>query len=130
MTYDRASRELLFDDLFAVAPVSVKVVSYEVNGMNVLLKWFGYRKRDPEGRHTAGLSSIHLETWPAEYTTELLELLNVLAQLVKLAPQQETALERVVSGPLIDWAELVTRITQAEKPEGRSPRLCRQGSFN
>lgn len=41
-----------------------------------------------------------------EYTTELLNLLNVLGRLVALEPKQAELLENICAGPLISEAEL------------------------
>jgi hypothetical protein len=45
--------------------------------MKVIKKWFGYRKKNPAGRKSSPLDDIHSEEWPAEFTTELLQLLNI-----------------------------------------------------
>jgi hypothetical protein len=37
----------------------------------------------------------------AEYTEDLLNLLNVLGRLVALEPRQADLLERIVAGPLV-----------------------------
>jgi hypothetical protein len=40
--------------------------------------------------------------WLAEYTTELLNVLHVLALLVELEPGQATLLEEICGGPTLD----------------------------
>lgn len=89
-----------------VAPVSQEVVDYEVSGMNVLRKWFGYRKRDPEGRRVSALDRIVIDRWEPALTTELLDLLNVLGLVVDLEPRQAALLDQVMAGPLVDVAAL------------------------
>jgi hypothetical protein len=44
--------------------------------------------------------------WLAEYTTELLNVLNVLGWLADLEPQQAKLLEKICSGPTISAQEL------------------------
>nr|MBA3425443.1 hypothetical protein [Rubrobacter sp.] len=44
--------------------------------------------------------------WPAEYTTELLNILNVLGRLVDLEESQADLLQRVCSGETIPDGEL------------------------
>src|SRR5207245_9323064 len=53
--------------------------------------------------------SLHLqESWLPEYTTELLNVLNVLTMLVELEPQQADLLDRICGGPLVSETELKT----------------------
>ena len=40
-------------------------------------------------------------SWLAEYTTELLNVLDVLGRLVLLAPKQADLLERICIGPIV-----------------------------
>jgi hypothetical protein len=89
-----------------MSPVLPEVWAYEVSGMKVVKKWFGYRKRNPAGRKSSPLDDIHNEEWPAEFTTELLQLLHILTLCVELEPEQADLLERICIGPLITVAEL------------------------
>jgi hypothetical protein len=43
---------------------------------------------------------------PAEYTSDLIDLLNVLGRLVKLGPAQAQLLDAILAGRLIDRGEL------------------------
>lgn len=69
-----------------------------------LTQWFSYRRRNRErpliGDHRppSPLGEIQPEGWPAEYTTELL---NVLARLVALEPAQANLLERICAAPTV-----------------------------
>ncbi len=100
--------------------VPPEVWGYEVSGVSVLKHWFGYRCRD-RGRPMIGdrrppspLGDIQPEGWLAEYTTELLNVLNVLGRLVALEPRQADLLERVCSGPTIPAETLgATTVAQA-----------------
>lgn len=89
-----------------------EVWAYEVSGMNVLRQWFSYRKRDRtrpiigDRRKPSPLGDIQPEHWPHEYTSDLMDLLNVLGRLVALEPQQAALLNEILSGPLIDNATL------------------------
>ena len=85
---------------------------YEVSGKQVLTQWFSYRRKTRERpligdrRPPSPLGDIQPETWLAEYTTELLDLLNVLGLLIEMEPQQAAMLERVLAGPLLTVAML------------------------
>jgi hypothetical protein len=62
------------------------------------------------------LGDIQPDHWLPEYTTELLNVLNVLALLVELEPKQADLLERICAGPLISEAELKSA-GALEKPQ-------------
>lgn len=88
--------------------VSPAVWVYEVSGKQVLRQWFSYRKLDRsrpiigDRRPPSPLDKIQPESWPAEYTTELLDLLHVLGRLVALEPQQADLLEQICNHPTLD----------------------------
>jgi hypothetical protein len=83
------------------------VWAYEVSGKHVLTQWFSYRKRHRDRpligdkRPPSPLGEIQPDRWLAEYTTELLNLLNVLGRLVELEPAQADLLDRVCAGPIL-----------------------------
>ena len=89
-----------------IGPVEEAAWAYEVSGMNVLRNWFRSRKQEPEGSHSSDLDKITQTTWTADYTTELLQLINVLTMLADLEPRQADILNRVLAGPLISTTEL------------------------
>jgi hypothetical protein len=105
MDYSPADRFLAIGE-GRIAPVAPEVWAYEVSGMNVLRKWFGYRKREPEGRRVSPLDRIVADRWEPSLTSELLDLLNVIGLLVALEPLQADLLARVIDGPLIDVESL------------------------
>jgi hypothetical protein len=119
LTYDPASQRLHIG-AGIVSPVEEAVWRYEVSGMRVLAKWFSYRKRDPEGRRSSPLDAIHPPAWTAQYTTELLELLNVLTLVVDLEPEQADLLERVLQGPQITVETLTTAGVLPPTPAARA----------
>ena len=49
---------------------------------------------------------IQPEHWPHEYTSDLIDLLNVLGRLVALEPQQAALLDAILAGDLEDNAKL------------------------
>jgi hypothetical protein len=65
---------------------------------------FSYRGRDRsrpiigDRRPPSPLGDIQPAGWLAEYTTELLNVLNVLGLLIKLEPKQADFLKRVCAG--------------------------------
>lgn len=110
IAYDPVSRELRVGD-GVVGPVAPAVRAYEVSGVNVLDKWFGYRratrvKPKMGDRRDSQLEAIRPERWPSAYTTELLELLHVLTEVVELEREQATLLDEIVVGPLLGVEDL------------------------
>lgn len=87
--------------------VPSEVWAYEVSGRQVLVQWFSYRKKDRsrpiigDRRPPSPLGDIQPDHWLSEYTTELMNVLNILGLLVELEPQQADLLKRVCDGPLI-----------------------------
>lgn len=109
--YEKAKRRLLIGFGY-VENVPPEVWDYEVSGKHVLRQWFGYRKANRDRpiigdrRPPSKLGDIQPDRWPAEYTTELINLLNVLGLLVNLEPSQAELLERVCAGQTISLEEL------------------------
>jgi len=111
INYDAGKQRLLVGHGF-IENVPLAVWQYQVSGKQVLLQWFSYRKRHRErpiiGDHRppSPLGDIQPDHWLPEYTTELLNVLNVLGLLVELEPKQADLLERICAGPLISGEEL------------------------
>ena len=107
-----------------IEPVPPAVWHYQVSGKKVLVQWFSYRKKHRERpiigdrRKPSELGDIQPDHWLAEYTTELLNVLNVLGLLVDLEPQAADLLERICAGPLLSDAML--RGEGVFFPEGHS----------
>lgn len=89
-----------------IAPVPPSTREYQVSGMNVLDKWFGYRRKKPAGKRRLELDHVVARRWSPDWTSELLTLLNILGLLVQEEPAQRELLETVCSGPLISVRDL------------------------
>jgi hypothetical protein len=107
ITYDPQTKALHIGD-GVVGPIDKAVWDYEISGMKVVKRWFDRRKRDPDGRRSSPLEDIVPTSWDADWTSELLEMLNVLAMLVELEPTQAALLERIVTSPQITVSDLTT----------------------
>jgi hypothetical protein len=105
MRYDRDSQVLYVGD-GAFGPVPEAVWLYDVGGMRVVSKWFGYRRATPTSKKTSPLDDIHVEAWPHEWTGELIEMLSVLRRLVELAPVQAEFLAEVLASPVVTVQDL------------------------
>lgn len=109
--YDAEKRRLLVGRGY-IEHVEPGMWNYEVSGKQVLLQWFSYRKANRERpiigdrRPPSPLGNIQANYWLAEYTTELINLLNVLGWPVDLEPIQARLLEKICAGPTISAEEL------------------------
>lgn len=78
----------------------------------MLRQWFSYRKANRERpiigdrRQPSKLGDLQPDHWLAEYTTELINVLNVIGRLVDLEPAQAELLERICTVQTISAEEL------------------------
>lgn len=106
ISYDVAKKRLIVGNGY-VENVEPRTWNYEVSGKQVLLQWFSYRKADRERpiigdrRTPSPLGDIQPDHWLSEYTTELINVLNVLGWLVNLEPAQAELLNKICAGSLI-----------------------------
>ncbi len=111
LRYDAGKRRLVVGSGH-VENVDPNVWSYEVSGKQVLTQWFSYRKAHRERpiigerRTPSPLGALQPDHWLPQYTTELINVLNVLGLLVELEPVQANLLDKVCSGPLISAEDL------------------------
>ncbi|MFI6123638.1 type ISP restriction/modification enzyme [Streptomyces sp. NPDC051064] len=95
--YD-AEEETLVVGEGRVSPVPAGAWEFRVSGVRMLELWFERRTAAGEG-----LAAVGPRGWPQERTSELLELITVLALLAGLRPRQQALRER------LEEAELLTR---------------------
>jgi len=107
MEYDAANRRLKIGKGW-IDNVSSQMWEYEVSGKQVVWHWFSYRRRNRtrpqigDKRPPSPLDAIQPEGWLAEYTSDLIDLLNVIGRLVALEPRQAKLLEDILGTDLID----------------------------
>jgi Type ISP C-terminal specificity domain len=111
LEYDAAAQRLKIGTGY-IDRVPPAVWAYEVSGKQVLRQWFSYRKKNRERpqigdkRKPSPLGDIQPDHWLPEYTSELINVLNVLGMLVDLEPKQADLLNRVCDGPLIPASKI------------------------
>jgi hypothetical protein len=114
--------------------VSPEIWAYTVSGKQVVAHWFSYRGRPMIGdrRTPSPLGGIQPAGWLAEYTTELMNVLNVLGRLVALEPAQADLLARICAGPTISNTALQATVvaSPAEPSPSRRTRRSPQGQGN
>lgn len=107
MSHDAAAKTLFIGG-GCVKNVSSAMWNYQVAGKNVLNSWFGYRKQNrgkppmQNRRPPSPLQSIQPDSWPPEYTEDLLNLLHVLGRIIALEPKQADILQKICAGPLVE----------------------------
>ncbi|MBR1235191.1 N-6 DNA methylase [Bradyrhizobium sp. AUGA SZCCT0182] len=131
MDYDPGTRRLTIGKGY-VENVSPEMWAYEVSGKQIIWQWFSYRRRNRmkpligDKRPPSPLDAIQSDGWLPDYTTDLLDLLNVIGRLVALEPAQSDLLKRICAGPLQSREELravgafATPETAGPKPKGKS----------
>lgn len=136
INYDADKNRLIVGDGF-IDNVSSSVWAYDVSGKHVLTQWFSYRKLHRERpvigdrRPPSTLNNIQPDHWLPEYTTELLNVLNVLTLLVEIEPVQADLLERICAGPLLSHETLTAagalatppKIEKLKKQKSKEPQL-------
>jgi hypothetical protein len=106
--HDESKRRLLVGKGY-IDKVAPEAWRYEVSGKRVLTQWFSYRKKHRERpiigdrRPPSKLGEIQPDHWLAEYTTELINVLHVLALLVELEPDQAKLLEAICEEGTLDF---------------------------
>ncbi|MFF2653472.1 type ISP restriction/modification enzyme [Streptomyces sp. NPDC058045] len=96
LAYDRAEEALLVDG-GRIAPVPAGAWDFRVSGVRVLELWFA--RRTGSASAEGGLAALGPATWPQTRTSELLELITVLALLAELDPARRELAEELASDP-------------------------------
>ena len=109
-----------------IGNVTPRMREYDISGVNVLNKWFGYRRRNREhpgmaNRRSSPLQQIQATAWRADYTSELIDLLHVLGLLADLEPEQAELLADIIDGPVITVDELTAAHVLPVPAEARTP---------
>ncbi|WNI25621.1 type ISP restriction/modification enzyme [Streptomyces sp. ITFR-16] len=98
LAYDPEERALTLGS-GRISPVPEGAWEFRVSGVRMLELWFERRTAVPG---TDGLESVRPRVWPQEWTSELLELITLLALLAELRPAQDA----LADGPEIGADEL------------------------
>ncbi|MFE2419983.1 type ISP restriction/modification enzyme [Streptomyces hokutonensis] len=126
--YDRDEETLHLDE-GRISPVPPESWDFEVSGARVLEEWF--TSRTTESAEPGTLAAIRPPAWQQTWTSELLELITVLALLAELRPRQEelevrdriTAAELRKAGvlPAPEWSRHPASVLDhhEEGPEGQ-----------
>lgn len=108
VSYDRDRQELRVGDGM-VRGVGPQVWDFKVSGMAVVKKWLAHRTATGSGRAATAsslLDRVRPTTWTAEWSRDLLVLLQVLSRTVQAHDRQANLLDRICAGPLMEAANL------------------------
>ncbi|MFD6534500.1 type ISP restriction/modification enzyme [Streptomyces sp. NPDC060184] len=105
VAYDAGSGTLLLDE-GRIAPVPSGAWEFRVGGARMLEVWFGRRAAAWTGAERDGLDAVGPAAWPREWTSELLELITVLALLDGVRDRQRELTERIGAARTIGREEL------------------------
>ncbi|MEU6350945.1 type ISP restriction/modification enzyme [Streptomyces sp. NPDC047072] len=128
MSHD-AESQILHIGKGAFGPVPEAVWLYDVGGMRVVNKWFGYRKASPTSKKTSPLDDIHVDTWPHEWTSELIDLLCVLRRLTDLSAAQGALLDDILAAEVVTVADLTANRVLPVPPTARKARQRLEGTL-
>ncbi|MPY64849.1 type ISP restriction/modification enzyme, partial [Streptomyces spongiae] len=129
LLYDREEEALLIGE-GRISPVPADAWDFHVGGVRVLEAWFTHRT---EPAQPGTLEAVRPTSWPQPWTSELLELVTVLALLAGLGPRRAelktetpiTATELRKAGvlPVADAARKPASVLDhhEEGPEGQFP---------
>lgn len=104
-SYDAATHTLVVG-AGRIAPVRPEVWDYEITGMRVIRKWFGYRQKKSAGRKSSPLDDRRPKSWQPGYTSDLLNLIQVLTIVVDLEREQAELLADILQERTISVADL------------------------
>ncbi|WAL94599.1 type ISP restriction/modification enzyme [Streptomyces sp. Je 1-369] len=116
LSYDADEQILYVGDEGVISPVPREAWEYEVSGVRVVERWFAQRT---EAGEAGTLEAIRPTAWPQTWTSELLELITVLALLAELSPEQEelrSPPEAAVTGPELHDAGILPVPDTARRP--------------
>ncbi|MGP8302862.1 type ISP restriction/modification enzyme [Streptomyces inhibens] len=107
--YDPEEQALLIGS-GRISPVPPGAWDFHAGGVRVLEAWFAERTGalapGTEAPEAGSLAALRPANWPQEWTSELLELITVLALLAELEPQRRELNRRTADGPQLTAGEL------------------------
>lgn len=106
LAYDEGSQQLFVGD-GVIDHVTPEMRAYSIDGVNILDKWFSYRRADRTrpvigDRRVSDLLKIQPDHWLPEYTADLIDLLNLIGLLIDLGVEQQALLADILEGEFVE----------------------------
>lgn len=114
-SYNEVKQEVTVGD-GRFGPVTLGVWQFEVSGLKVVQSWLGYRMKNRAGKKSSPLDDIRPERWTPTMSDQLLDLLWVLEATLKMEPDLENVLDKVVSGACFTTTGLPQPKSEERKP--------------
>lgn len=126
VSFDPTEQELSIG-VGRISNVTPEMWSYQISGTPVIKQWFSSRQKNRErvvigDRQVSPLLKIHSDRWTAEYTSQLIDLLNVVGILVELETEQAGLLKQVLDGPTVNVDDLLSSGVLPVPPTERDPK--------
>jgi hypothetical protein len=113
LRYDRDEETLHLDE-GRISPVPQEAWDFEVGAVRVLERWFTTRTTEAA---PGTLAAIRPATWPQAWTSELLELITILALLAELGPlREELTVTAQITAAELKEAGVLPVPTSARRP--------------
>ncbi|WP_433548373.1 type ISP restriction/modification enzyme [Streptomyces sp. CA-294286] len=113
LSYDAEEAALLVGATGRISPVPPSAWEFEVGGVRVLERWFGERTA---AARAGSLEAIGPRTWPQEWSSELLELVTVLALLARARDARRDPGAAVLGRDELCAAEVLPAPPRARRP--------------
>jgi hypothetical protein len=122
--HDPSSNELIVGD-GKISNVNAAMWEYETSGYKLVRRWFARRKRDPDGKRSSALDDVVASSWEPEWTSELIDLLNVLRLLVEMEAELDQLLDDLLAGEQLTVSDLedagVLPVDPKKRPVAEKP---------
>ena len=96
----KEAEEMLYFGDGSASGVPKPVWEFSVSGLQVVKSWLGYRMLKRKGKSSSPLDEIRPDSW--SFTGELVSLLAILKETVRLTPVAAELLDAVVAGATLD----------------------------
>ena len=97
--YDPTSQEIAIGS-GVIGFVAPQVWQYSVSNTKIIDSWLGYRKQIRRGRKSSPLDNIRPQRWTPRMTKELLSLIWVIEETLRIDKKLEAVLAEVVAGTM------------------------------
>ena len=114
--YDQTTQEITIGS-GVIGSVAPEVWEYSVSNTKIIDSWLGYRKKKRRGRNSSPLDNIRPKRWEPKMNEELLSLIWIIEETLKIDKKLESVLAEVISGPCFNESELpVPSVHESEPP--------------